>query len=303
MKPPVSFVGSHLFLDRLRAEVSQLRRALSCWLSAALISSGLAGVGILSSGIVIGAELHKSGYIVGGVLAVLCLLLFACLQEAWSVVCVLLGLLELDDAISREDIMKKLTAYMHKHATAKRSNISTTVIPENSDYPDFDEAMQQAMKGLPAKFLNALSRALQQALFVALVASISAVTIFLLDVPFLSLRIKNQISALPITFASLVMLGAICGFVVRMRAASVIHKIAFQQVDFDNQKSLDTLNLVDHTDCPAGTSPLRATLLEVHMNMLRRKLASTAKGLVLKVFTRLMRHDIFRLDGKGVIVV
>lgn len=293
MKPPVSFVGSHLFLDRLRAEVSQLRRALSCWLSAALISSGLAGVGILSSGIVIGAELHKSGYIVGGVLAVLCLLLFACLQEAWSVVCVLLGLLELDDAISREDIMKKLTAYMHKHATAKRSNISTSVIPEN---PDFDEAMQQAMKGLPAKLLNALSRALQQALFVALVASISAVTIFLLDVP-------DQVSALPITFASLVMLGAICGFVVRMRAASVIHKIAFQQVDFDNQKSLDTLNLVDHTDCPAGTSPLRATLLEVHMNMLRRKLASTAKGLVLKVFTRLMRHDIFRLDGKAVIVV
>ena len=293
MKPPVSFVGSHLFLDRLRAEVSQLRRALSCWLSAALISSGLAGVGILCSGIVIGAELHKSGYIVGGILAVLCLLLFACLQEAWSVVCVLLGLLELDDAISREDILKKLTSYMHKHAPAKRA--TSTVIPEN---PDFDEAMQQAMKGLPAKLLKALSRALQQGpIFVALVASISAVTIFLLhDVP-------DQVSALPITFASLVMLGAICGFVVRMRAASVIHKIAFQQVDFDNQKSLDTLNLVDHTDCPAGTSPLRATLLEVHMNMLRRKLASTAKGLVFKVFTRLMRHDIFRLDGEGVIVV
>ena len=175
---------------------------------------------------------------------------------------------------------------MHKHAKAKRA--TSTVIPEN---PDFDEAMQQAIKGLPAKLLNALSRALQQGpIFVALVASISAVTIFLLhDVP-------DQVSALPITFASLVMLGAICGFVVRMRAANVIHKIAFQQVDFD-QKS-DTLNLVDRTS-------LRATLLEVHMNMLRRKLASTAKGLVLnklKVFTRL-RHDICRLDGKGVIVV
>ena len=144
MRPPIPLVSSHLFVGDLRGEISQLWRIFSFWLTAALVSCGIVGVAILCSGIAVGAELHKSGFVLGGVLAVLCLLHFAALQEAWGTVALLLSLLEFDDATSREDILKKLTDYMQKHTSAKRTKAA--VVPDSCD---FDAATMQAMAGLP----------------------------------------------------------------------------------------------------------------------------------------------------------
>lgn len=273
MRPPIPLVSSHLFVDDLRGEVSQLWRIFSFWLTAALISCGIVGVGILCSGIAVGAELHKSGFVVGGVLAVLCLLHFAALQEAWGTVALLLSLLEFDDAISREDILKKLTDYMQKHTSAKRAK--SAVVPENVD---FDEATLQAMEVLPVKLLGVVTSALQVGPAAVSVASaVCAVIIFLLrDVP-------DQVAALPVAFASLAILGGMCGFYVRIRAAVLIRKIACQQMDFNStNQSPGVSGPLHHTHqfspCPGFDLPLRATLLELYMNMLRRKLASTAQG-------------------------
>lgn len=259
MKPPLSFASSNVYADQLRAEVSHLRRVLSSWLIAALICSALAGIGILLSGIIVGAELHKSGYIVGGILALLCLLMFGALQEAWGVVGILLSLLEFDDAISREDILKKLTNYMQKHTSAKR----TSVIPENSD---FDAATLHTMEGLPVKLLEVLTRALQ-----AVPAAVSIASVVCAVVIFLYQDVPDQVSALPIVFASLATCGAVCGCFVRAHAAVAIDRIAFEEMDFDKSSADEDHRLHD-------TAPLRATLLELYMNMLRRKLASTLKG-------------------------
>ena len=281
MKPPLSCVSSHVFVDQLRAEVSELRGILSCWLTAALVSSGLAGIGVLSSGIIVGAELHKSGYIVGGILAVLGLLLFAAIQETWSVVCILLGLLEFDDAISREDILNRLTNYMQKHTSAKRAK--SAVIPENSD---FDEATLRAMEGLPAKLLSLVTRALQAGpAAVSIASALCAVLILHFS------SVPDEVSALPIAFASLAIGGGICGLYVRLRASALIHKIAFQKMEFDgNRQRTGSENEadrfrhgseVDHfssTSFSQPPQPLNATLLELYMNMLRRKLASTSRG-------------------------
>eukprot|EP00435_Cladocopium_sp_Y103_P012466 s1055_g3.t1 len=273
MRPPIPIASSDLFVDDLRGEISQLRRVLSFWLTAALVSSGIVGVGILCSGVVVGAELHKSGFVVGGLLAVLCLIQFAALQEAWGTIVLLLSLLEFDDAISREDILKKLTDFMQKHTSAKRAK--SAVVPENID---FDEATLEAMEGLPVRLLGAVTSALQAGPAAVSVASaVCAMIIFLLhDVP-------DQVAALPIAFASLAILGSMCGFHVRIRAATVIRKIAYQQMDFDSAKqSPGVAGRLHHahqfSPCPGLDLPLRATLLELYVNMLRRKLAATAQG-------------------------
>ena len=271
MRPPIPLVSSHLFVDDLRGEVSQLRGILSFWLTAALISCGIVGVGMLCSGIAVGAELHKSGFVVGGVLAVLCLLQFAALQGAWGTVALLLSLLEFDEEISREDILKMLTAYMQKHTSAKRAKFA--VVPENVD---FDGTTLQAMEGLPVKLLGVVTSALQVGPAAVSVASAAcAIVIFLLhDVP-------DQVTALPVAFASLAILGSICGFYVRIRAAILIRKFACQQMDFTSKKQSPAVSGPFHhvhqfSERPGV--PLSATLLELYTNMLRRKLASTAQG-------------------------
>lgn len=243
MKPPISFASSHLFARKLRAEVSRLRGVLSSWLTAALISSGLSGVGILVSGIIAGALLHKSAYIVGGVLAVLCLILFAAVQEAWAAIGLWLGLLEFDDLrSSREEVLKHLNNCVHKRKPA--------VLPSNAD---FDDVILHAMKGLPSRLVTILAKSLQAGpAIAALLSVICAVYIFMSDIP-------DLISTLPIILASLAASGAIGGIAVQMRARVILRNIAVQEIEL--------------TDCHSG-----ATLLELHMNMLRRKLASTAEG-------------------------
>ena len=241
----VAFASRHVFGEQLQAEVSRLQGMVFSWLTAGLISSGLAGVGVLTFGLILGAA-HRSAYVFGGLLAIFCLLLFGALQEAKSIVCLLLKLLQLDEKVSREDILYRLKALREK---VQKGNAVM-----NLD-ADFDDAMRQAMKGLPSKLRSILARALQLAPAAAALASASCtVFIFLSDIP-------DPVSSLPLAIASLCFSAMICGYAIQLRAAAMLRKIAEDEITVKSQ-----------------SSSFNTTLLELHMNMLRRKLASTPQG-------------------------
>ena len=245
MKPPIPLASSHLYAHRLRSEALHLRGVLSSWFLAAMLSIGLAGVSILAAGIILGAALHKSAYIIGGILAVLCLILFAAFQEAWGAISLLLGLLEFDDAIPREGVLKHLNACVNKRKPA--------VIPSNAD---FDETIMQTMKGLPSKLVGILAKSLQAGpALVSLISAVCAACIFLSGFP-------NLLAALPIVLASLAISGTVCGFAVQVHAAVIMRNIAAREIEIFE----------------SNQDPFKATLLELHMNMLRRKLGATSEG-------------------------
>lgn len=240
MKAPILLAESGIFGQKLCSEVHHVRRFLSRSLGAALVTSGLTGIALLSAGIATGAAVDRSGYVIGGLLAVVCLLLFVNVHEALEATSILLELLEIDDAIRRDDVIKLLVKCMHMGKEA--------IIPDD----DFDDLLQEAMGRLPSKMGYLLKKSLLAGPALAALAFLVCTLYILLwsDMP-------SLLSALSIAALVLATGGASCGFAMQQRVASMIRAIELEEVQI-------------HT-----TS---ASLLSLHKNMLRRKLASTAKG-------------------------
>ncbi|CAE8742965.1 unnamed protein product, partial [Polarella glacialis] len=235
----------------------RVRDLLASNLPLVLAGTTLLGLALFVGGIVIGTSSHKSGFVVGGAFALTCLGITVSTLDAWERAKLVLTLLELHEASPRAEILQQLQEY---------NKFSTKTLPV--DPGELDALLVATYSGLTPILCKKLVVAFQWGpLFFVAAAISSAVATGVVE------SIPTALHVLSICVAALGGLAMIFGlYVLRRFFMPVISQNLKAQVPAPAPLGLPG----DPEMGPAA--PCTATMLELHVNMLRRKLGSTPHG-------------------------
>lgn len=252
MKPPWLFSEDEASATKLHLAVARLRDLLRLYFPICLVGSALFGLVVLIVGISVGASVHKSGFIVGGILTLACLALAVTIHDAWDATSLGLGMLDLDEHNSRDDILKFLKQY-----SAKRS---AKVSPHNGD---FDDVLVDTYAGLTSELYRQLAKAFVWGPTLLMVISICCcIGTSTVD------GVPSELFAISLSVSILTGLAVKTGIVILCKL--------FLPVINDSLKATAEGHVdLENGGPPAGCS---STVMDTQVCMLRRKLGSTDEG-------------------------